>query len=193
MIIASSLNPVISLEQPVALTIGNFDGVHLGHQYLLTELKKHGTPVVVTFSNHPLEVLRPHDAPPCIISLEDKLDLLRQMGIAATFVLPFTQELAQTPYDRFIDNLQRAIPFSTLVGGEDIRVGYRGEGDATRIQALSKKMRFEAIFLSKITINGEIVSSRQIRKLIQNQQLDQARKWLGHSKGIAWLDSLVEL
>lgn len=192
MIIVPSLHQIPALQKPIALAIGNFDGVHQGHQYLLTELKKHGTPVVLTFSNHPMTILKPQEAVDLILTFDEKLELFERFGIAMTLALPFTQELAQTPYDRFLRDLHTALPFSTLVGGEDIRLGSSGQGDASAIRLLSHKLGFKTIFLPKLKLNEEIISSRQIRTFIKNQQLDQATKWLGHSKGLSCLDSHVE-
>jgi riboflavin kinase / FMN adenylyltransferase len=184
MIIHESLDNIPDLEKPIALTIGAFDGVHLGHQHLFKELKKHGLPVVVTFSNHPAEVLHPSDVPTPILTLSEKLQLFEEFGIALAIVIPFTRELSQIPYDQFLKKLK----FSTLVGGEDIRIGARGEGNRTTLANLG----FNTIFLPKFTLDGITVSSRLIRELIKTHQYDPAQKWLGHTKGSLWLASPVE-
>ncbi len=184
MIIHNSLENIPSLPEPIALTIGTFDGVHLGHQHLFHELKKYGTPVVLTFSNHPSEVLHPSEIPAPILTLSEKLRLFEEFGIAMTIVIPFTPELSQIPYDEFLKKLT----FSTLVGGEDMRIGARGEGTCTAI----KKLGYKTAFLPKFTLNGAPISSRLIRELIKTHQLDQAQKLLGHNKGSLWLDSRVE-
>ncbi len=188
MIIVNSLDQIPQLHLPIALTIGSFDGVHLGHQHLFQELKKHGTPVVFTFSNHPSEILRPTDVPMPILTLEEKLELFEQFGIALAIVLPFTKELSQIPYDQFLKDLRAKLPFSTLVGGQDIRIGAQGQGNSQTLSSLG----FKTVFLPKFSIDGQIISSRLIRSLIKNHQIDQAQKWLGHKKGSLWLDSRVE-
>lgn len=184
MIIHDSLENIPSLPEPIALTIGTFDGVHLGHQHLFSELKKYGTPVVLTFSNHPSEILSPQIVPTPILTLAEKLELFEQFGIAMTIVIPFTYALSQIPYDEFLKKLT----FSTLVAGEDIRIGARGEGNRTTLQTLG----FKTVFLPKFTIDGTAVSSRLIRELIKTHQPTQAQKWLGHTKGLSWLDSRAE-
>ena len=171
----------------IALTIGTFDGVHLGHQHLFAELKKHGTPVVCTFSNHPAEILRPTEVPTPILTLDEKLELFQQFGIEKTVIIPFTKELSELPYDQFLNDLRLEVPFTTLLGGEDIRIGARGEGSRHTLQNLG----FKTVFLPKFILDGEVVSSRVIRSLIKNHQYDQARKLLGHTKGKLWLDSPV--
>ncbi len=167
----------------ISLTIGTFDGVHLGHQHLFKEMKKYGTPIVYTFSNHPAEILRPNEVPSPILTLEEKLELFKQFGIEKVIVVPFTKELSQVPYDQFLNDLRTEVPYTTLVAGEDIRIGARGEGNRHTLQNL--------VTLPKFTIDGEVVSSRLIRSLIKNHQYDQARKLLGHTKGSLWLDSPV--
>ncbi|MGD0665036.1 MAG: FAD synthetase family protein [Rhabdochlamydiaceae bacterium] len=183
MIIHNSLDNIPALPEPIALTIGTFDGVHLGHQHLFAELKKHGAPVVVTFSNHPSEILRPFDVPAPILTLNEKLELFAQFGIAMAIVIPFTHALSQIPYDEFLKKLT----FSTIVGGEDMRIGARGEGNRETLQQLG----FKTVFLPKFTLDGTIISARLIRELIKTHQIDQASKLLGHTKGILWLDSLA--
>ncbi|MBP7074961.1 MAG: FAD synthetase family protein [Rhabdochlamydiaceae bacterium] len=151
MIIATSLDNIPTLPLPIALTIGSFDGVHLGHQHLFQELKKHGTPVVFTFSNHPSEILRPTDVPAPILTLQEKLELFEQFGIALTIVVPFTQDLSQIPYDQFLKDLREKLPFSTLVGGEDIRIGAHGAGNSKTLSSLG----FKTVFLPKFIIYSE--------------------------------------
>ncbi len=188
MIILNSLDHIPPLPLPIALTIGSFDGVHLGHQRLFQELKKHGTPVVFTFSNHPAEILRPSEVPAPILTLQEKLELFEEFGIALTIVVPFTKALSQIPYDQFLKDLREKLPFSTLVGGEDIRIGAGGAGNRETLPLLG----FKTVFLPKFTMDGHIISSRHIRSLIKNHQLDQAQQWLGHKKGSLWLDSHAE-
>lgn len=177
MIIHTSLDHIPALPN-IALTIGTFDGVHLGHQHLFAELKKHGTPVIVTFSNHPSEILRPSDVPSPILTLQEKLDLFKQFGIVMAIVIPFTLELSKLTYDEFLSK----ILFTTLMGGEDMRIGARGEGNSTTLR------KYNTVFLPKIIP----VSSRLIRELIKNKQYDQAQKLLGHNKGQLWQASPVE-
>jgi riboflavin kinase/FMN adenylyltransferase len=186
MIIHNSLDNIPALPNllgPIALTIGTFDGVHLGHQHLFAELKKHGAPVVVTFSNHPSEILRPYDVPAPILTLNEKLELFAHFGIAMAIVIPFTHALSQIPYDEFLKKLT----FSTLIGGEDMRIGARGEGNREKLQQRGIK----TVFLPKFTLEGTVISARLIRELIKTHQIDQASKLLGHTKGLSWLDSLA--
>ena len=183
MIILNSLENIPDLNEPIALTIGTFDGVHLGHQHLFQELKKHGSPVVLTFSNHPSEILLSRPSEP-ILTLSEKLELFEKFGIEMAIVIPFTHELSQIPYKEFLKKLK----FSTLIGGEDMRIGAHGEGNQTALTTLGLNI----IFLPKFTINGITISSRLIRDYIKTYQFDKAQKLLGHNKGSLWLDSRVE-
>jgi len=168
----------------IALTIGTFDALHLGHQHLFQTLKMYGTPAVLTFSNHPLEILNPSLAPSPILTPKEKIELFQTFGIELAIILPFTKILSQTPYDTFIKDLHTALPFSFLVLGEDARLGAQAAGTPGKIQSLSKIIGFEAVFIPKLKIEEKTISSSQIRTFIQKTQITQARQWLGHSKGI---------
>lgn len=176
MIVVNSLDAIPALPKPIALTIGNFDGVHLGHQHLLQEVKKRGTAVVLTFSNHPAEVLH-KTAPTSLCSFEEKLGRLKEQGVDLVIALPFTVELSQTPYDQFLRNIQHHLPFDVLVLGEGAVLGHKGEGNAERIQALG----IAVCYLPLFSLDGHTISSRKIRELIKiNPQ--NAQQLLG--KGI---------
>ncbi len=178
MITVSSLAEIPSLSTPIALTIGSFDGVHLGHQHLFHELKTLGTPTVLTFSNHPSEILYPQPLNE-LCSLAERLNLFEACGIELTIVLPFTLTLAQTSYEEFLKKLYSHLPFHHLVLGEGAVLGARGEGSERQIQLLSKEIGFTPIYLKKMVLDGEVVSSRRIRSLIGNNQIEQAQKLLG--------------
>ncbi len=172
MITCYSLDNIPSLPQPISFTLGTFDTVHIGHQHLFSELKKRGTAVVLTFSNHPSEILSKNPTTP-LLTLSQKLNLFEHYGIDLAIVLPFTQELASIPYDAFLQK----ISFSTLILGEGATFGYRGEGNETNV----RKLDLDVIYLPKLLIDDEPVSSSRIRTLIQNGELDQAQKLLGRN------------
>jgi riboflavin kinase/FMN adenylyltransferase len=178
MIVINSLKAIPPLKKPIALTIGTFDGVHLGHQHLFQQLKKHGTVAVLTFSNHPAEVLHATHIPP-LCSLEQKLSLFKDHGIDLAIVLRFTPELALTPYDTFLKQIHHYLPFATLILGQGAVIGHQAQGDEARIKTLSKEMDFEAIYLPKATYDNETVSSRKIRELIKTGKTEQAHHLLG--------------
>jgi cytidyltransferase-like protein len=179
MIIRNSLCRVSSLASPYALTIGSFDGMHLGHQYLLKTLKQKGTAAVVTFSNHPSLVLKER-TPLCLITpLEQKIALLEGSGVDLLYLLPFSLEFAEQPFDLFLEKIQQVYPFSFLCLGIGAAFGKRRQGDAAHVQELAKKMEFTVEYLPKLKIHDEEVSSGRIRKLIEKGTLEKASQLLG--------------
>jgi len=179
MIIVEQLDNIPPISGPIALTIGSFDGVHLGHQYLFQQLKKYGTAAVLTFSNHPAEVLRPDSAPPLIDTLDQKIHRLEIHGIDLALMIPFTQELSSLSYDIFLKQLHKQLPFTHLIFGEGSALGHQAKGTETNIKALAKELNFEAIYLPKFLFEGEIVSSKRIRELINSGNFEQAFRLLG--------------
>jgi riboflavin kinase/FMN adenylyltransferase len=179
MIIVDKLEDIPLLSGPIALTIGTYDGVHLGHQHLFQELKKRGKAVVVTFSNHPAEILRPETAPPLIDTLEQKLRRFKAQGLDLTLVLPFTAELSSLSYDTFLKKLREHLPFTYLIQGEGTVLGHEAKGNQEKIESLAKELNFEALYLPKFTHEGEIVSSTKIRQLISTRNFEQAFRLLG--------------
>ena len=179
MIIVNQLQDIPPLPAPIALTIGTYDGVHLGHQYLFQELKKYGTAAVLTFSNHPAEILHPHTAPHLIDTLDQKIRRLENNGIDLAVILPFTLELSSLSYDAFLKQVREYLPFTHLILGEGAVIGHQAQGTEKNIRALAKELDFEAIYLPKFTHDGEVVSSRKIRQLIETGNFEQAFNLLG--------------
>jgi len=179
MIIVKNLENIPPISGPIALTIGSFDGVHLGHQYLFQQLKKYGTAAVLTFSNHPAEILRPDTAPPLIDTLDQKIKRLEIHGIDLTLMIPFTQELSSRSYDTFLKQLHEKLPFSHLILGEGSALGHQARGTEENIKPLAKELKFEPIYLPKFFFEGEIVSSKRIRELINSGNFEQAFRLLG--------------
>jgi riboflavin kinase/FMN adenylyltransferase len=179
MIIVEKLQDVPAISGPIALAIGSYDGVHLGHQYLFQELKKHGTAAVLTFSNHPAEILNPHSAPPLIDTLDQKIRRLEINGIDLALILPFTPELSSQSYDVFLRQLHQYLPFTHLIRGEGSVLGHKGQGTQENIQALAKELNFEALYLPTYLFEGEPVSSKKIRELINQGNFEQAFRLLG--------------
>jgi riboflavin kinase/FMN adenylyltransferase len=179
MIIVERLEDIPPISGPIALTIGSYDGVHLGHQHLFQQLKKHGTAVVLTFSNHPAEVLRPYAAPPLIDTLDQKISRLEKNGIDLTLILPFTPELSSLSYDTFLKQVHQYLPFTHLILGEGSALGHQARGTQENIQVLAKELNFEAIYLPKFLFEEEPVSSKKIRELIETGNFEQAFRLLG--------------
>jgi riboflavin kinase/FMN adenylyltransferase len=174
-----------------ALTIGNFDGVHLGHQALFEKVKDHahrirGQSVVMTFQPHPLQVLRPGNEHHFITSAERKLDLIAACGIDMTIVIPFNRAFAQVTAHNFVkDILIDKIGIKAIVVGYNYRFGLNREGNTDFLKKMGKEYDFEVEVVSGIQMDGTVVSSTAIRQLIQEGQIKQANKFLGRLYEIA--------
>lgn len=173
-----------TLNNPV-LTIGNFDGVHRGHQSLFQRVKDwalrlNGEAVVVTFDPHPLRVLRPGNGPVFITPHERKLQLIAASGIDVTVVVPFSRQFARITATEFVsDLLVGKLGARAIVVGYDYRFGRGREGDITFLENLGKELGFEVEAVSAIEIDGTMVSSTLIRQCIQAGELVEARRLLG--------------
>lgn len=167
-----------------AVTIGVFDGVHIGHRSLLGQLVKIAlernlTATVVTFPNHPQSVLTP-PPPPLLTTIDEKLTLLAETGINETVVLPFTDELSRLTAERFcreilIDKLQCRL----LIVGDDFALGHRREGTVSKLKELGAQMGFEVFTIPAVTKGSIRVSSSEIRKLILGGEIERANELLG--------------
>ncbi len=168
-------------EEPIALTIGNFDGVHLGHQAVLKRLKASASQTVVfTFSNHPAEVL--HNAQILrLTTLAHRLALLEQIGIDHVIIVPFTQEFASQSAEAFLATLKKHFPFTHLILGHDSVIGHDRKRD---LQQLCGPLAFSLEYLPSITHQNQVVSSSAIRRHIQAGELAQAGSLLGRPYSI---------
>lgn len=167
-----------------AVTIGVFDGVHLGHRALLVQLisiaRSEGLlATVVTFSNHPQSVLNP-PAPKLLTTVEERLSLLEEMGVDETVVLTFTPELSRLTAEKFCQNiLVDKLICKSLIVGDDFALGYRRQGTVSWLKELGKQMGFDVIAISPILSRGIRVSSSEIRNLVLQGQVEQAKELLG--------------
>ncbi len=157
------------------LTLGIFDGVHIGHQKIL---KKAST--VLTFSPHPIDVLSPGNAPPLLTSLEKRMELLSLMGIKICVVANFTNAFSRIPAKEFVSQvLVKKLSTRALVVSTDIAFGYQSRGRIDLLSRLSKEEGFRLIKVTPVYRDGEIVSSTRIRRLIRQGCLIDAERLLG--------------
>lgn len=170
------------------LTIGTFDGVHLGHLFLLhylrSKLPKNIPLVVYTFTNHPTHVLSHLTPIPLIYTIEHKLKILQELGVDYTILSPFTKEVAGTPYDQFLIHLKKIVGFAYLVLGEQASFGKNKEGDKKNVHNLSKQLDFHVEYLPKFQLNDEPLSSGRIRTLIARAEFVEASRCLGRPYSI---------
>ncbi|MBM4461983.1 MAG: bifunctional riboflavin kinase/FAD synthetase [Chloroflexi bacterium] len=171
-------------RQETVLTIGVFDGVHLGHQQLIDYLKRQALvrdylPGVVTFRNHPVEVLSPQTRLPRLTSLEERIRLLHNLGIELVVPLSFTPEVAHLPSRDFVALLQKHLKMRGLVIGPDFALGRSREGDVSALHSLGKELGFWVDVIPPKIINGEVVSSTSIRQALAKGDTAKAKRLLG--------------
>lgn len=179
---------------PVVATIGNFDGVHLGHQAVIAEVISRarflgGQSLAITFDPHPARVLRPDQPFPLITPLPRRLELLAATGIDATIILPFTDELRRLHPRDFVTNiLVNTLRVTEVHEGENFRFGYHAEAGVDGLESLGREFGFSVTIYAPRIVRGAPVSSSRIRKLIaqgaalgDSDQLSHARALLGRS------------
>lgn len=179
-----------SFKNPV-ITIGNFDGVHYGHQVLFRKVKDwarevEGEAMVMTFNPHPLEVLFPGKGPERITTHERKLELIGANGMDATVVIPFTPEFARISARDFVKTiLVDKIGVRGIVVGHDYRFGREREGDIANLQEMGAEFGFEVATLSGIKMGNTVVSSTAIRQLIKGGDIAEVNRLLGRAHDIS--------
>ncbi len=169
----------------IVLALGFFDGVHLGHQALLSETikigKKNGYDTgVMTFKEHPLELIFPNYTPWLITSNSEKETMIRDFGVDFVFINPFTEELMKlTPEEFITDYLLTKYNVKVIVVGFNYNFGYKGMGTTQTLQKLGQKHGFSVVILPPFIINTHSVSSTFIRELISCGQVDEVSTYLG--------------
>ena len=175
----------IHLEQSW-LTIGSFDGVHLGHQQIIHDLVKgahdNGQPaVVVTFHPHPQLIIK-EEGRPFYLTLPDKrAQLLGDLGVDIVLTYPFSRETSQMRAEEFIALLHRRLQFSRLWVGYDFALGRNREGDPAFLKNLGQQFGYTLKEILPYSIDGELVSSSRIRKSIREGEVQEAAAYLGRS------------
>ncbi|HEX7328995.1 MAG TPA: bifunctional riboflavin kinase/FAD synthetase [Casimicrobiaceae bacterium] len=174
---------------PVALTIGNFDGVHRGHQAMLTRLVEAAAdldvaPAVLTFDPHPREFFAAAAAPARLSVLRSKLELFRAFGVAQVWVARFDARLAALPAEAFVhDVLERSLRTRWLLVGEDFRFGQGRRGNLDLLRAKPRGFTIEAI--RTVSVDGERASSTAVRNALAAGELERAAALLGRSYTIS--------
>jgi riboflavin kinase/FMN adenylyltransferase len=182
------LNDISRPFERAVVTIGNFDGVHIGHQALFYEVIErahaiNGTSIAITFEPHPLRVLRRNASLPLITIFEQKIELIERTGIDVLISIPFTTDFAAISAQRFVEELLvRKIGMKTIVVGEDYAFGKGREGNIELLNALAPRLGFDVVVTGMIrTVNGALgrISSTAIRELVQAGEMQQAGRMLG--------------
>lgn len=174
----------VPYERNTALTIGTFDGVHLGHAAILDELLRvadgmAGRGIVLTFDPHPQEVLRKTgDAVPILTPIDVKLELFEERGVDAVIIVPFTAEFAATPWRQFVDTLIDRVGLAHMVVGHDHAFGRNREGNAESLREYGAERGFTFTQVGPLLVDGEAISSTKIRRALTEGRLDDANRWL---------------
>jgi riboflavin kinase / FMN adenylyltransferase len=168
-----------------ALSIGNFDGVHCGHQAILRAVieaarQVSAMPAVVTFDPHPLRVLRPAEAPAMLSTLDQRIARFEELGIAAVLALPFNPELAALGAQEFVEQiLVHAMRTRAVLVGENFRFGHRQAGDVALLAELGRRFNFAVRCVPPVVQRGKIVSSTAIREAVHAGRVSAACRSLG--------------
>jgi riboflavin kinase / FMN adenylyltransferase len=172
-------------EHGSAVTIGAYDGVHLGHRHLLAELRRRAderglATAVVTFDRHPATVVRPESAPLLLTDLDQKLELLGDVGVDLTVVVPFDEVRAhETPEDFVREVLVEALGARLVVVGEDFHFGYQRKGNVELLSELGAMYGYDVVGVALEHAGSDAVSSTRIRALLAAGDVQGAAALLG--------------
>jgi riboflavin kinase/FMN adenylyltransferase len=184
----------VQLEQELAsfssdkdslITIGVFDGVHIGHKYLIVQLKKHAKQqglraIAITFDRHPQEILNPDSQPPYLTDIYEKAHLLKLEGLDEVIVLSFTPELSRVGARKFLELLREHLRMRGLVIGPDFALGKNNEGNIPTLIKLGEEMGFSVTVIPPVVKNGDTVSSTAIRLSLAKGNMEKVEKLMGH-------------
>jgi riboflavin kinase / FMN adenylyltransferase len=180
-----SISELSHLSGPIFLAIGVFDGVHRGHQAVISTSAAHarsanGTPLVVTFDPHPEKVLRPHAAPHLLTATQHKIALIRKLGVAHLLMINFDKKFAATPPEEFVRELvTHSKPLREICVGHEWSFGKDRRGNLDLLNNLGGQFDFNVVAIQPVKLNGTVVSSTAIRQAVEQGHLDKAAEMLG--------------
>ena len=170
-----------------AISVGNFDGLHMGHQKILKLLVERAREsgqrsVAITFDPHPLRVLRPEIAPAMIQTLGQRLSGMEQIGLDAALVLRFDRELSQVTAEEFMQRILVAgLSAGTILVGENFCFGYRGAGNVQMLSEYGKTHGFAVEIVAPVEVGGRVVSSTSVRNAVVSGNVGEANELLGRA------------
>ncbi|MCI0452142.1 MAG: riboflavin biosynthesis protein RibF [Candidatus Latescibacteria bacterium] len=187
--VARSLDELRAQEpRNSAVTIGVFDGVHLGHRKILEELvarRERGhveSAWAITFDPHPLVVTHSREAPPVLTTVEERIELLSRFGLDGVFVLPFDEATARIEYRDFIQRyFIDAMGMREVVMGADLHFGHKREGSPAHVAEEGARRGFAVTVIPPVYVEGEKISSTNIRRALQAADLERANHLMGHA------------
>ncbi len=181
MIRVNNIASLPEIKGPICLAIGTFDGVHLGHTKLIRKMKSLGKAVIFTFSNHPTDILQGNKTIPSLTTIDHKEKLLAEAGVDYCVIQPFSHDIAQMPYNLFLEEIYTCLPFSHLFFGEGDVIGKNREGTPKKIAEIANVLNFEVHYIPKEILSNTIISSTEVRKALRDGNLELAKNLLGQS------------
>jgi riboflavin kinase/FMN adenylyltransferase len=181
----------LSFFQASALTIGNFDGVHIGHQHLIAQVRDGAMrlgakPAVLTFDPHPACVVAPDRAPRLLTTIAERTALLERAGVEQIFALPFTREIAKMSPEEFVrDFVAGMMRAKLVVVGEGFRFGHKQAGDTKTLAELGGRFGYETLIADPVSCRGRMVSSSLVRGCIAAGDVKDAWRLLARPYSIA--------
>lgn len=178
------------IARPSVLTLGVFDGLHLGHQLIVRTVVARArevgaVPTVVTFDPHPRAVLHPESAPPLLQTFDQKVEALGVLGIEQTIVVRFTPEFARVRAEEFLrDVVHERLQAREVYLGRGFAFGYRREGDIGLLRRVSRELDFRAEEVPEVRLRGRRISSSRVRALLAEGRVNLARRMLGRPYGV---------
>ena len=181
-------------ETPTVVTLGTFDGLHLGHQKIISDVvdeavERGAESVVVTFDRHPAELLRPENVPYFLTSFEDKVSLIDACGIDHLLVIPFDQAESERSAEDFVrEILIGKLATELLIVGHDVHFGNNREGNFSFLERVAKELDFEIRKVDPVMLSigdSEAISSTAIRRALRGGEVESATQMLGRPYSIS--------
>ena len=188
--VIQSLEAIHRPARPAVVTVGNFDGVHLGHRALVRTVQERaraisGVGTAVTFDPHPQALLHPDRAPVKITSMTERIEILGELGLDRLIVIPFTVDFSEIEADSFVrDWLVDRIGASEIYVGSNFGFGRGKRGNFELISRIARELELHASILDLVTDDGVTISSTRIRALLAAADLGRAREELGRPYGL---------
>jgi riboflavin kinase/FMN adenylyltransferase len=177
----------------ICLSIGFFDGVHLGHQQIIRQTiadarQRNAIALVVTFDRHPATVVTPGRAPALIYPLAQKLRTIESLGADSLLLIHFDKAFSQQPGEQFIRSLARDLgPIESLCVGANFTFGHKRDGNVALLKQLGEELQFKVHGMAAVSLDGKTVSSTRVREAIQAGDLDRASQMLGRAYSLVGL------
>ncbi len=178
------------IARPTVVTLGVFDGLHLGHQLVMSTVverarKVGAVPTVITFDPHPRAVLHPESAPPLLQTFDQKIEAFGVLGIEQTIVVRFTHEFARVRAREFLrDVLDDRLHAKEVYLGRGFAFGHNREGNIELLREVSEELGFRADEVPEVRLRGQRISSSRIRQLLSEGRVNLARRMLGRPYGV---------